>query len=120
MKTHLMSIVRSAAEHAHRDLFSSRRGLFEADEADGLIVAYDNNPCAGDARCRHRELERMKAAATAGGSIEVVAEASYPAGGPDDGYTVAILFRAEDPDDAIEAIAEAWRHAVLNPPADAR
>lgn len=93
---HFNEVAQAAAAYAHLAFFSSRRGILPSDEA--LTVIYDNNPPKGqrthtlNAAARLLELQGHKK----------LAEASFPVGGEDDGYTLVVVFDKDAGDHAAE------------------
>lgn len=88
-----MSFAYGCAKDAQEAFFLSRRGIWDY-EREGLFVLYDNNPTRlKSIRVRaialaHEALERNQ--------VKVLAEADYPIGGQDAGYTWALVVDAHD------------------------
>ncbi|HEY1379642.1 MAG TPA: hypothetical protein VGF55_22760, partial [Gemmataceae bacterium] len=85
--------------------------MLVADE--GVLVLYDNHPPAGSMRLRERVVARFEAL-LAGAGIGVLAAATYPQHGPDDGRTLAVVLDAGEADQA--AVVDTWDRACRETP----
>jgi len=86
-------IARAAAAYAHHAYFSSRQGRLESDPH--LLVLYDNNAAVRESGDLRRNIDILKEQIQTMG-LPLLSEASYPIGGEDDGYTVALVFLNKD------------------------
>lgn len=82
------TLAQSAARDAHRNHFSSRRGIWYFEDMD-VLVLYNNNPYEGFPAQREKELARLRAK-LADEEIAELAYATYPS----DGYTYAMVINA--------------------------
>lgn len=83
---------RRCAQDAFENHFESHRGVWHYEDIDTLVV-YSNHPYESDLLRRERELETLRSKLAASG-VKILARASYPVGGMDDGYTVAVVLDA--------------------------
>lgn len=103
-------VARSVAEEAHDEHFSSRRGVLYLEDED-TIALYDNNPPVGGMLIRERQVEELTNRLKQTG-IGVLAAATYPIGGPDDGYTLAIVLDAGD--DRSDEVITTWQRVLVD------
>jgi hypothetical protein len=94
-------VARGAAREAHEQNFSSRRGVYALSDAPDTVVVYDNNPIP--------ERDGEHAALLTATQARVLAQASWPEGGPSAGYTAAWVLRGPD---ALARVRRAWGQAV--------
>lgn len=85
-------LARRFAADAFTNHIDSHRGVWHVEDIDVLVV-YSNHPYEREPLHRDREFDLLLKNLAAVGVTEH-ARASYPAGGPDDGYTVAIVLDA--------------------------
>jgi hypothetical protein len=83
------------ARTAHEDHFSTRWGTWIIDEMPGVLVVFGNHFYKNHPARQAEEIEELKGRFEATG-IEVLGLASYPTSGPDDGYSYAMVLRAEE------------------------
>ena len=89
---HYKNIAKAAAIYVAEGYFSSRRGILPSDRH--ITVLYDNNPRTESPLPTH-QLNAVAHLIEMSGGVKL-AEASYPAnGGPDDGYTLVMIFEGE-------------------------
>ncbi len=112
---HWAYVARACARRAYRVRATSRRGLMLV-EGDGVLVFYDNHPPAGSMRLRERVTARFRAILDEAG-IGVLAEATYPRRGRDDGRTLAVVLDAGEGDE--DDVTEAWDRACRETPPEA-
>ena len=86
-----MSFAYRCAEDAQENFFSSRRGIWDYEQA-GLFVLYDNNPTRVKS-IRVRAIALVHGALAAQ-KVRVLGEAYYPLVGQDAGYTWALVVDA--------------------------
>lgn len=106
------AVARAAAEQAHLKHFSSRRGLLYLIDRRVLVV-FNNHPYASFRHLRDLELAAFRRRLAKVG-IRELAFGTYPAEGPDAGYSYALVLDAhEDREELVarlydESIEEAW------------
>jgi hypothetical protein len=89
------------AREAAQDTYEKRhllwqRGIFPLHlpgRSKEVLILYNNNPCEHDPLQRDREMKSCRDALVAS-DVAVLAEATYPIGGADDGYTMALVIDA--------------------------
>ncbi len=112
-------LARCAAAYAHRCCFSTRRGFLDSDPH--LIVAYDNSPSSGESRRREWDISSLVTAADELG-LTLLGEASYPIGGEDDGYTMALAWTwlgdIDQRDEIITTLHKRWTSILIGSDGD--
>ena len=101
---HWAFVARECAKKAYRLRDSSERGLMLV-EGDAVLVFYDNRSPVGSMRLRERVVAKFRSL-LAGVEIAVLATATYPHHGPDDGRTLAVVLDAGEAEK--DTVAAVW------------
>ncbi len=101
-------VARAAAAYAHEVLFSQLWGLLPSD--DNFVVFFNNCPYDDPTVSRSEHFQALQDVLACHHGLACEAEVSYPIGGPDDGYTAALVFRrTRKPKVSDENIKEVFR-----------
>src|SRR5262245_32063443 len=100
-------VARACARKAYSEFRLIRRGLMYVED-EGVLVFYDNALPHESLLARERAVDRFRARLADAG-VRVLATATHPRGGPDDGLSLAAVLGAGE-DDA-EAVTRAWARA---------
>ena len=108
------AFARTCAANAFENHFSLRQGVCH-NKANDVLVVYNNSPYKHYPRLRDQEMGLLREKLNQHG-IEQLAIASHPVGGPEDGYSCAMVLDANRSQRRLvtrlvrEAQAEAWEH----------
>ena len=112
--SHWSFVARTCAEEAYRRHRDTRRGVFHVPEED-VLAFYDNCLPHGSMVARERIAAVFRRHLAAAG-IAVLASATYPQSGPDDGRTLAIVLGAgEDQEATVTAAWDTARQELSSP-----
>ena len=100
-------VARTCAQKAHSQFRSTPRGVMHVEEAD-VLVFFDSAPPRGSMLARERAVSRFRAHLADAG-IRVLATATYPQSGPDDGLSLAVVLDAGAGEG--RAVTTAWEWA---------
>ncbi len=101
---HWQFVAWACAERAYATREESRRGVIHVAEED-ILAFYDNTLPNGSMRERERIAGLFRGYLAEAG-IRVLAEATHPRSGPDDGHTLALVLDAGA--DEGNAVVAAW------------
>jgi hypothetical protein len=102
--SHWTFVARTCAEEAYRRHRDSRRGVFHVPD-DDVLTFYDNCLPRGSMLARDRIAAVFRRHLAAAG-IQVLATATYPRSGPDDGRTLAVVLDAGEAQEP--TVTAAW------------
>jgi len=88
----------ACAKTAHEDFFATRWGTWIVDEMPGVLVVFSNHFYRSFPKRQTEEIDELRRRFAAAG-IEVLGLATYPTSGPADGYSYAMVLRADENDE---------------------
>ena len=113
---HWQFVAKACAEQVYAKRDASQRGILLVED-EGVLVFYDTRLVRDSMRARERVAEKFRHHLADRG-LPVLATATYPQRGPDDGRALAVVLSAGAGDE--DDVAEEWERAYREVPPEYR